>query len=385
MTPPDGKLDDEKALHAASSDEAVSGLARSDDAKDAEASNSVALSDTTGTAGIEPFLAAAAAKGAKTAREAAETPPPRSLKGLLLDYSAHAAMIVGLIGFAWTVSDHVVARPIAASIEAPGAPAPKLAKQADAGLKTDAAGIAEPAAAKTDDMAELRAANQRLSDEVGTLHVEVGTLHAALDRTPEQVRALTSELERTKTALVATKSETTAALAQLSGRIDKVQHDPNSKMQQLVDKLAKLERESVDSGPTGSIAPSQAAQGKALPLPLPPLKPAPAKLASTTDDGRKAAADRPADEGPQKPQVLVGWVVRDVYDGVALVEGRHGQIEVVPGVSIPGAGVVKSIDRHGTGWTVTTSKGLLAAAAPQQRGQRRGYAREGYPAGPYDF
>ena len=88
-------------------------------------------------------------------------------------------------------------------------------------------------------------------------------------------------------------------------------------------------------------------------------------------------------EDAVKPQVIAAWVVRDVYQGVALIEGRRGTLEVVPGVSIPGAGVVKSIDRHGSGWTVTTTKGVVAYAAPARDYRRadRGY----YPSDRYRY
>ena len=72
----------------------------------------------------------------------------------------------------------------------------------------------------------------------------------------------------------------------------------------------------------------------------------------------------------KKPAVIADWVVRDVYDGVAIVESKRGPMEVVPGVSIPGAGVVRSIDRRGAGWTVTTSKGQIAFV-PAPRGRYR--------------
>jgi hypothetical protein len=59
---------------------------------------------------------------------------------------------------------------------------------------------------------------------------------------------------------------------------------------------------------------------------------------------------------------------------VAVIESKHGPMEVVPGVSVPGAGVVKSIERHGSGWTVTTSKGQIAyVAMPRDRGPRDFY------------
>ena len=77
-------------------------------------------------------------------------------------------------------------------------------------------------------------------------------------------------------------------------------------------------------------------------------------------------------------------MVRDVYQGVALIEGRRGTLEVVPGVGIPGAGVVKSIDRHGGGWTVTTTKGVVAYAAPP-REYRRADRGSSNPRDPYRY
>ncbi|MEI9914568.1 MAG: hypothetical protein WDN29_00700 [Methylovirgula sp.] len=36
------------------------------------------------------------------------------------------------------------------------------------------------------------------------------------------------------------------------------------------------------------------------------------------------------------------WVVRDVYRGIALVEGPQGAVEVMPGDTLPGAGTVRA-------------------------------------------
>ena len=37
-----------------------------------------------------------------------------------------------------------------------------------------------------------------------------------------------------------------------------------------------------------------------------------------------------------KPPILQGWVLRRVYDGAALIEGRDGIIEVEPGIGRAG-------------------------------------------------
>ena len=333
-----------------------------------DGSKANALSPVPDLPGIDPFVAA----------KADEPAAPRGLRMRLLDYSAHAAMIVGLIGFAWTVGDHVVHRP-AASADGP-------------------AKVAAIPASASDPMAELRSRNLELADSVHALQARLDALQAAVgdgSKTAAQVRVLQAGLDNVKSTLGTARSEQTAALARLDGRIDKLGHEPSSKMQGLVDRLGKLERSSVDPAPTASLPratdtrtaearlvearPAEARSVDAKPVDAKPV-PRPADL-KTVDKG--AEAKLAAGEDAAKPQVLAAWVVRDVYQGVALIEGRRGTLEVVPGVSIPGAGVVKSIDRHGGGWTVTTTKGVVAyAPARDYRRADRGY----YPgAGGYRY
>jgi hypothetical protein len=88
--------------------------------------------------------------------------------------------------------------------------------------------------------------------------------------------------------------------------------------------------------------------------PLSPVKAQPQVVAS-----RQTPA---APVSSEKSQSIANWVVRDVYDGIALVEGPHGAIEVIEGETIPGVGTVKSIERRGSGWIVMTSRGQLDSA-----------------------
>ena len=60
--------------------------------------------------------------------------------------------------------------------------------------------------------------------------------------------------------------------------------------------------------------------------------------------------------------VVPGWVVRSVYDGAALIQGRIGMIEVEVGDPLPGGGRVQAIRRQDGHWVVVTSKGLILAA-----------------------
>ena len=56
-----------------------------------------------------------------------------------------------------------------------------------------------------------------------------------------------------------------------------------------------------------------------------------------------------------------GWILRDVANGVALIENRRGTYEVYAGDPIPGLGRVDAIRRQDGHWVVVTSKGLIVA------------------------
>jgi len=70
--------------------------------------------------------------------------------------------------------------------------------------------------------------------------------------------------------------------------------------------------------------------------------------------------DSPPAPKPAKAEPVDGWVLREVYNGSALVESRNrGLYEVMPGSLIPGVGKVETIERRGARWVVVTDKGFI--------------------------
>jgi hypothetical protein len=63
---------------------------------------------------------------------------------------------------------------------------------------------------------------------------------------------------------------------------------------------------------------------------------------------------------PEMP-VLQDWAVRDVYNGIAVVQGGRGAPrEVEPGDELPGGNRVLAIRRLGGNWAVVTEQGIIA-------------------------
>jgi hypothetical protein len=66
----------------------------------------------------------------------------------------------------------------------------------------------------------------------------------------------------------------------------------------------------------------------------------------------------PVPETP--PTTIPGWIVHEVANGTAVVQGPNGIWRVSRGDVLPGAGRVDSIVRWGNRWIVATSRGLIS-------------------------
>src|SRR5262245_18878754 len=151
---------------------------------------------------------------------------------------------------------------------------------------------------------------------------------------------LASDLGAFRNAVELNSRNATAQVGKLTERLDRAergQADPGGKLAKISEAVDRLERRAAadHSEVTGSIAKLQ-----------PPPPQAPVEKV----------------EAKPKPTIIDDYVVRRVFDGVALVEGRRGIIEVGPGFNLPGAGRVEEIRRQDGRWVVVTTKGLIVPA-----------------------
>jgi hypothetical protein len=84
----------------------------------------------------------------------------------------------------------------------------------------------------------------------------------------------------------------------------------------------------------------------------------PQKSAQLSPSG--AVHRRPKTPFPEtKPTTIDGWVVREVANGTAVLQGPNGVWKVARGDSVPGLGTIDSIVLWGSRWIVATSRGLI--------------------------
>ena len=164
-------------------------------------------------------------------------------------------------------------------------------------------------------------------------------LEATVARIDADIAALKASVEHAAKANMAQFSKTSDRL----DKAEKAQAEPAAK-------LARLS-EAVDKLRVAPVAPVAAAA-------------APAAAKEVTGSISPPATATPA--AAPKPEMarlptLDGWVLRNVSNGAALVEGRRGMFEVYAGDPIPGLGRVDAIRRQDGRWVVVTGKGLIVA------------------------
>ncbi|WP_409334797.1 hypothetical protein [Bradyrhizobium neotropicale] len=165
-------------------------------------------------------------------------------------------------------------------------------------------------------------------------------LEASLARIDADVTALKAGLEHASKTGTSQFSKTNDRL----DKLEKAQGEPAAKLAKLSETVEKLKAASAAPTP---VAAAQSAAAKDV-------------TGSVTPPATTAAAAAPKPEVGRLPTVD-GWVLRDVSNGGALIEGRRGLYEVYAGDPVPGLGRVDAIRRQDGRWVVVTSKGLIVA------------------------
>jgi hypothetical protein len=209
------------------------------------------------------------------------------------------------------------------------APSVGVKNALEGGARSEAASITQALPWKTEiaSGAIEKQALAQLSDDVRALRKQIEQTRSAADtlRAPKRLRALESAFDA--------NLETSRSNANAAARIDRLET-----------RIGLLERTAIDRTPTGSTTKIDRAAA-----------------APGSDDKR---ADTKAADLAQKTNraksPIGGYVLRDVYRGVALIESRDGVIEeVARGDLLPGAGRVTAIARRGGDWVVVTTQGVI--------------------------
>jgi len=140
------------------------------------------------------------------------------------------------------------------------------------------------------------------------------------------VAQLSSEIIALKAAIDTSSKNANAQFAKIAERTEKAQAEPAARLARLAEAVDRLEKK-------------------------------PAIIAAAADTTGSIV-----EKQEQRPPILEGWILRDIFNGRAMVEGRSGLYEVGPGSTLPGIGRVEAVKRQDGRWVVVTGKGLIVSS-----------------------
>jgi hypothetical protein len=157
--------------------------------------------------------------------------------------------------------------------------------------------------------------------------------------------APTSGVENTTAAMREIRLEL-GQLVALKSSLDNATRNTANQFAKIADRLDRIDQRNVTAAETTASLPAAR-----------PAAPPPAQTAAL------AVVTPPAEPPKLSDRVLQDWIVHDVRNGHALVEGRYaGLFAVSAGSVLPGIGRVDMIKRQDGRWVVLTARGTITSA-----------------------
>ncbi|GJD72183.1 hypothetical protein [Methylobacterium goesingense] len=190
------------------------------------------------------------------------------------------------------------------------------------------------------------------TETVGQLRLQLDAMRAESGR---QAERLTKSLAQLQDITDAARSEAKTRSATLSERLGRAEQSLSAKITATGDRLEQAEK---DQTARLAALTTQIEKRAAAPTPTPVAAPQAAKSTPPEPTETGSLADKP------KAAPTENWAVREVYDGVAVLEDRKRRlVEVGQGDTVPGLGRVEAIERRGKAWVVVTKQGLITPQA----------------------
>jgi hypothetical protein len=164
-----------------------------------------------------------------------------------------------------------------------------------------------------------------------TSDVELRNIRESVAQLRRAVATLSNDLAANRAALDAANKVVSDRFGRIVQSLDRVDRDQSVS----ATKIERLAEEKAQAARPASAAPATEITGTVQRQP------------------RLAAARR---------EVISGWRVRRAFEGVAILEGQPGVIEVVLGQEVPNLGRIEEIKYENSHWQVLTSKGVILPA-----------------------
>ena len=247
-------------------------------------------------------------------------------------------------------------KPAAAPASSATSPAKVASRRMPFGTTTRLVGTSAAALAFGLAIGLMAAPGQRSDGTADALRAGMEAGRTETARLAQEIDRLTRTVAGLREAGEAARSEVKTLHVGLSDRIARTEQTVERRLTTLTETVSRAER---DHGERIAALIGQV-EKKVQTV----VAAAPAKV----EPKPEVRAPEPTQTGslPDKPkaEALEGWALRDVYDGVAILEDRRRRlVEVGRGDAVPGVGRVESIERRGRQWVVVTRQGVITPQA----------------------
>lgn len=208
-----------------------------------------------------------------------------------------------------------------------------------------------------------RTETARLSSDIAQLHRILADLRASTDTARKEATGRSGALGERFAQL---DKNLTAKNAALGERLEQVEREQNARIASLAAQIDRRSAAVTKAEPTqtGSLAETRSLEPKTVEPKVVEAKVTDVKAVETKLADAKLADVKPKASGSEKPPVIDAWAVREVYDGMAILENRrHRLLEIGPGEVLPGFGRVEGVERRGRDWVVVTRQGIVTPQA----------------------
>ncbi|MEH3116698.1 MAG: hypothetical protein PGN25_03585 [Methylorubrum populi] len=199
----------------------------------------------------------------------------------------------------------------------------------------------------------MAAPQERAGEALAQLRTELAAGRSESARLAQEIERLARTTTGLREASEAARHETKALGSSLTERIGRSEQALDRRLMALSETVVRNEREQGErlAGMIAQLEKKSPPSTAAVTPAKPEAKPE-ARMPEPTQTG--SLPDKP------KTETLEGWALRDVYDGVAILEDRRRRlVEVARGDAVPGVGRVDAIERRGRQWIVVTRQGVI--------------------------
>ncbi len=185
-----------------------------------------------------------------------------------------------------------------------------------------------------------------------TANAEIRNLRETVAQLRRQVSGVSENLDGLRAAVDLSSKATSDRFGRFAENLDRIERVSSSSTAKL-DRLAQAQLQA-------------AVPGSAMSQPQSPAQ-SMTTVASAGSGSDVTGSVSSSERQTRPPRLIKGWSVRQAYEGVAILQGPAGVVEVVLGQDVPGLGQIEEIKNENGRLIVLSSSGVIVSAGKGAR------------------